>query len=86
MLPLCRGLRSQATRQNQAGEMLLWATLVIFLGSLVLFKLYLFDIFFFWHTYQLPGTVLGTWDIQANKRDEHSCLCEAYIPLGMGGL
>lgn len=40
MLQLARGLGSKATQQNQAEETLLCMALVIFLGSLVLFKLY----------------------------------------------
>lgn len=63
--------------------MLLCVTLMIYLGSLVLFKLYLFN---FFYTDYLPATVLGMRDIQAYKTDEHSCLCETYVPLGMGGL
>lgn len=56
-------------------------TLIIFLESLVLFKLYSlvqFSCVFFWgggHTSYMPSTVLGTWDIQVNKTDQDSSPC-----------
>lgn len=64
--------------------MLQCMTLIIVLGSLVLFQLYSFiQLFFFLHSFCLPGTVLGTWDIQANEMDQDASPREAYVPLGM---
>ena len=34
----------------------------------------------------MPGTILGTWDVQVNKTDQDSSLCEVDAPLEVGGV